>query len=342
MSTPHPLRDELMRANRAELRHRLVEGRAVDPQALAGFTYRGTSLGLPRIAEQLSWKTFEKTFWRDPETSRLVGWNVRLQQDGLDAPSRPKLTRAGEPVTTWFYEVLPAATAPLPSSWPREFRRGLIIDYARGDNSILDGMHFIKDPLVDVGDGSGELLLGVSVVALRGLCVTTPTYFLLERAGPVSFVPARAHGRDHHSWASALLPFERRVAEQLFDAILGVDDAASSGLPAFSSLDHGAFWHAIEQRTAPHVGLGLRATVHALNAAPLVMAGLRRPLSALPRAARLECVERLAAHQGYAVRQMLATAKILACFAYFEHDAVRACLGGEDRIASLEVISCAA
>lgn len=342
MSTPHPLRDPLLRANRAELRRRLVEGRAVDPQALAGFTYRGTSLGLPRIAEQLSWKTFEKCFWRDPATRRLLGWNVRLHQDGVDAPSRPKLTREGEPVTTWFYETLPASSAPLPSSWPQEFRRGLIIDYARGNNPLLDGLRFIKDPLVDVGDGSGELLLGVSVLTLPGLCVPTPTYFLLERAGPVRFVPARAHARERPSWASALLPFERRIAEQLFDAILGVDDAANRGLPAFSSLDHAGFWRAIEQRTAPHVGLGLRATVHALNAAPLVMAGMRRPLSALPRAARIQCVEQLAEHPAYAVRQMLATAKILACFAYFEHDAVRARLGGNDGIANLEVISCAA
>ncbi len=341
MTSHHALREQLLRATTAELRRRIAEGGAVAPAAIEGFTYRGTSLGLPRVVERLTWKTFQKCFWRHPDSGRLLGWNVRLQQDGIDAPSRPKTNRGGEPITTWFYEVLDANAAPLPSSWPSDFTRGLIIDYARVPNPLINTVRLVKDPLVDIGDGSGDLLLGVSAVPLPGLCVETPTYFLLERESAIVHVPDRMRLLGQPARAPALLPFERRISEQLFDAILGVEEPATSGLPAFASLDHGGFWQAVEQRTAPHVAAGLRATVHALNAAPLAMSGVHRPLCALSRAERIASVERLGEHPGYLVRQMLATMKILACFAYFEHDAVRVHLGG-DVARAKEQRSCAA
>ena len=64
----------------------MLAGHPVDPAQLEGWVYRGTSLGLPSLVERLTWKTFQKAFWRDPATGRLLGWNVRLEQDGLDAP----------------------------------------------------------------------------------------------------------------------------------------------------------------------------------------------------------------------------------------------------------------
>lgn len=319
------LKEELLRADRGELRRWLAEGRAVMPRALEGFAYRGTSLGLPRLVERLTWKSFEKCFWRHPENGRLFGWNVRLHQDGLDAPSRPKTMRRGAPVTTWHYEVLEAAAAPLPASWPTDLAHGLVIDYARVQNPLLDTVRLVKDPLVDVGDGSGELLLGVSLLLLPGLCIETPTFFLLERSHPIDYVPP-CMLLSGEPPAQHLLPFERRLAEQIFDAIIATDGA----LPRLDELDHAGFWRALEGASAPHTALGLRATVHVLNLAPLLLSGVRRPLAALPRAARAECLERLSRSPRYALRQLVATAKILACFATFEHDAVRTRLGGDD------------
>lgn len=62
-------------------RHRLAEvlasGHPIDPAALAGAAYRGVSLGLPPLVERLSWKTFQKTFLRDPSSGELWGWNVQ-------------------------------------------------------------------------------------------------------------------------------------------------------------------------------------------------------------------------------------------------------------------------
>ena len=170
---------DLLPLPRRALRERLLAGRPVDPRSLEGFAFRGTTLGVPAFVERLSWKTFQKAFWLDPRTGRLLGWNVRLEQDGVDAPSRPR-RRDGHPDCRWFFEVLPS--------------RGLggldtaLIDYARGPNPALDPMRWVKDPLVAVGPGD-DLLLGVSWVVAGRWCVETPTYFSLRREHPVTTVP---------------------------------------------------------------------------------------------------------------------------------------------------------
>ena len=309
MSLVQTIREE----TKAQLRARILGGHPVDPTALEGWAYRGTSLGLPRFVEKLTWKTFQKTFWREPSSGRLLGWNVRLNQDGVDAPSRPRV-RHGEPVTTWHYEVITSTGVPMPGG----FDRGLVIDYGRGKNPLLDTIRVTKDPLVAVEPGNSDLLLGVSYLALGGLCLETPTYFLLEREHRLEHVPESVHGQR------ALLGFERRWAEVLFDALLGTGE----GLPSLGELDTGDFWRHLAKSTPPYFGPGLRATVHALTFLPLTMAGFRRPLFALSREARLACVQRLEADQRSTVRQLLATAKILACFALFEDPGVRARLGG--------------
>ncbi len=74
-----PTAHELRTASHRALRDAIVHGHPVDPRALEGWAYRGTSLGLPRVVERLTWKTFQKTFYRDPFSGALRGWNVRLE-----------------------------------------------------------------------------------------------------------------------------------------------------------------------------------------------------------------------------------------------------------------------
>lgn len=174
----------LWNAPRDELRARLLEGGPIDPRALQGWAFRGTAIGLPDVVARLSWKTFQKTFWKDQATGRLLGWNVRLEQDGLDAPSRPKLVR-GKPWCTWFYEVIEPRGVPFPEG----FDRGLIIDYSRGPNPAWDSIRWVKDPLVALEPGNDDHLLGVSYAVVGGLCVETPTWFTLERESRIEFVP---------------------------------------------------------------------------------------------------------------------------------------------------------
>jgi hypothetical protein len=172
----------LRTASHAELRRRIVEGHPVDPAAIEGYAYRGTSLGLPRLVELATWKTFQKTFWRHPSSQRLLGWNVRLEQDGIDAPSRPK-RRRGVPVTEWPYEVIAPAGVPMPAG----FDRGLVIDYGRAPNPPQQ--RIVKDPLVALEPGNHDELIGVSYLVIGGRCLETPTYFTLERDHRIDYVP---------------------------------------------------------------------------------------------------------------------------------------------------------
>ena len=57
---------------------------------------------------------------------------------------------------------------------------------------------------------------------------------------------------------------------------------------------------------------------------PVADLRFRRPFFALDPEARLDCIEAFASDERYAVRQMLSTLKILACFAYYEDERVRA------------------
>lgn len=308
----------LLHAGHAELRRRIVEGHPVDPDAIAGWVYRGVALGMPKVVERLTWKTFQKAFWRDPHTARLFGWNVRLHQDGLDAPSRPRVRR-GAPHTTWFYEVVPPDAAPTPPG----FDRGLVIDYARARNPALDTVRLVKDPLVALSPGDHDTLLGVSYLVLGGVCVETPTYFLLQREHPVAAVP------DALVPAGASAPlsgFERRLAEALMDAVLGV--GAPGGPPPPRAEDRGAFWRLLATYAPPYLRPGLRGTVWALSAWPLLLPGLRRPFLALSPEARLDAVAAMEESPVATVRQLLSTLKIFACFALAEDPRGRALLEG--------------
>lgn len=296
---------ELRSASTRELRARLTSGHPVDAAAIEGWTYRGTSLGLPSILERLTWKTFQKTFWRAPASGRLLGWNVRLEQDGVDAPSRPRL-RGGQPVTEWHYEVVEPRAVPAPPG----FDRGLIIDYARGSNPP-GPIRMVKDPLVALEAGRADVLLGVSYLCVAGRCVETPTYFTLEREAPIDHVPYE------HAPARRLDPLrlsarERAWAEALFVALLGRDD-----------FDRARFWRRFDEAPPPLVRAGLRPLVHALTFLP-VASGYGRPFHRLTAEERGCFLEAAARDRRYAVRQAVVTLKTLACLAYFDDPRVRA------------------
>ena len=178
------LRDELLPLGWRALHRRLRKGHPIDARALDGTAYRGIALGNPGWIERLSWKTFQKTFYRDPSTGELRGWNVRVAQRGLDAPTVP-LQKRGRPFTFGHYAVVPPAGHRTPAGCDR----GLLIHYGLGRHGALDPMQRVRDPLVALVEGSVDVLLGASYVDLFGLCVVTPAYFLLEREGPIEYVP---------------------------------------------------------------------------------------------------------------------------------------------------------
>ena len=177
-------RNELMALGPKGWIELIRDGHPIDPAALDDTGYRGIALGLPETVEKLTWKTFQKTFHRDPKTGELRGWNVRVEQRGLDAPTQAKV-KDGRPWTFGHYRVV-AADEPIPRIGRT---RGLLIHYGLGRNAPLYPMRRIRDPIVAVEAGSVELLLGWSYVDLGPLSVGTPSFFSLEREGPLAYVP---------------------------------------------------------------------------------------------------------------------------------------------------------
>lgn len=313
MSDPHGVGARLRHASRRQLRQLIAEGHRVEPTALEGWAYRGTVLGMPRLIERATWQTFQKTFFRQRDTGRLVGWNVRLHQDGVGAPSRP-LTSNGVPVTTWPYEVV----EPTGVAVPRGFDRGLLIDYGPFAG-VVDTMRVVKDPLVALEPGNADTLLGVSFLRLAGTCVETPTFFMLEREHPVTFVPQPFSARP------LLRPFERAWADALFDAVLGTPVA-----------DRERFWALVSERGPSTLGPGLRLAVHTLTFLPVTMRGFGRPFFSLEARRRLDCIEAMATHPRLLVRQVVSTLKVLACFALLEAPGVREGLAHGSRRSSTD------
>ncbi len=315
-----PTARDLRNADTRALRELIVNGHPVEPSAIEGWVYRGTSLGLPKIVERFTWKTFQKTFWREPVSGRLLGWNVRLEQDGMDAPSRPKLRR-GRPVTEWNYEVIEARGVPMPAG----FDRGLCIDYSRAKNPP-GSIRFVKDPLVALNEGDSDELLGVSYAVIGGRTVETPTYFTLEREHPIDWVPYEHEGRGV-AGPLKLTSVERGWAEELFAAIMPT--GKNDDLPPFAGVNREPFWRCFDESTSPLVRAGLRPMVHTLTFLPVV-SGFRKPFFSLSPEERERFLQHASKSRAYFVRQSIVTLKTLACFAYFDDPRVRSRYDGAD------------
>ncbi len=147
------------RLSRTALADVFASGRAFDPSLVAGWVYRGTSLGLPNWLERLTWIKFAKAFERDGD--RIRGWNIRIEQDDLDRPWRPK-RRRGRPITFGPFVVVE--------------REGVVLDYGLGKGA----MRALRDPVVAL-DPRADVLLGRSLLAFGPATLPTPSYFLLER-----------------------------------------------------------------------------------------------------------------------------------------------------------------
>ena len=166
----------LLDASLFGLHRALRAGHAIEEGALDDTEYLGISVGMPRFVERLTWKTFTKTFHRDPETRELRGWNVRMQQTGVEGDAIP-IERDGAPFTWGHYRVYAEA-------------RRMMIDYGVAGNPFF--VSRMRDPLVAVAPGDPNVLLGVSYFDLGLFRILTPTYFVLVRRGPITHYPSRS------------------------------------------------------------------------------------------------------------------------------------------------------
>lgn len=172
--------EDLMSMKRRQLHSVLLAGHPLDPSALEERQYLGVDLSLPGWARRLLWHTFRKTFHRDPETGALRGWNVRMEQTGLEGERRP-LMKAGEPITFGHYHVAEVGDR----AFPGGYRGAHFLDYGAGGNTFLDLGRLGFTPLVAVNEGSQDLLLGWEVFRVGPLMLPLPLYWALRVDGPL-------------------------------------------------------------------------------------------------------------------------------------------------------------
>lgn len=189
MSSPAKLTlADLLAMDNAQLHAIVARAHPLDLDALAGQQYQGVDLSLPPIVNKILWKTFRKTFHRDPGSPVVRGWNVRMEQRGIDGERVPMRRRDGQPLTFGHYHVCSAEGVKFPRGW----RGAHYLDYRVAGNKPLDwpaNAGFC--PLVAVNEGSMELLLGWEIFKLGPLAVPLPDYWALRLEGPLDDVAPR-------------------------------------------------------------------------------------------------------------------------------------------------------
>lgn len=188
-----PSRAALLTMRSKHLGEMLRAGHRVAAHALDDSRYRGISLGLPAWIERIAPKTFVKTFRRSGDVLR--GWNVRLEQTGIDGDVVYQRYSNGDPRTFGHYHVVDPGPKPVGS------HPGLLLHYGLGGNARRDPAGRLREPLVALEPGSVDRLLGWSYIDL-GFLVGTPSYSLLERLGPLDHdaTPPAGHGSST-GWA---------------------------------------------------------------------------------------------------------------------------------------------
>jgi len=154
----------------------------LDLGALANAAYRGIDLSLPAFMHRLLWQTFMKIFVADPGRGDVRGWNVRLEQTGVDGPLRPLRTRDGRARTFGHYRVRSTDGV----RFPEGFSGGHFLDYRNAGNPPWDVARYTTSPLVAVNPGDMRLLLGWEIFRFGPLTVPLADFWALEYLGPVA------------------------------------------------------------------------------------------------------------------------------------------------------------
>jgi hypothetical protein len=176
-----------------ELEKIMLRGDTPDPEALAGWEFRG--MNTPAWASLLGIKKFVKGFYcgfsRTPEGT-FFGYNVPAVQNALSEPWLPKpagrLARllgrdTDEPRRFGFFGVAPVD----PTSRDNAYLHAVLLDYGTGGNAIYDPTAGLRDYVVRVQRDSDELLLGKAYYAAGPARVNLTSYFVLERNKPTDF-----------------------------------------------------------------------------------------------------------------------------------------------------------
>lgn len=176
---------DLMAMDARALHAVMERGHPLDLDRLAGHMYQGIDLSLPPLLNRLLWKTFRKTFLRDGPGGVVRGWNVRMEQTGIDGERVAMKDRQGRPRCFAHYEVRDARGLRFPRGW----RGDHYLDYRVPGNSLGEALGYC--PLVAVNEGDMALLLGWEVFKLGPVFLPLPDYWALRLEGPIDHVAPR-------------------------------------------------------------------------------------------------------------------------------------------------------
>ena len=174
--------DDVLAFSNDDLFEIMRTAHALDLEAIADHTYTGIDLSMPSWFHRLMWKSFRKTFHKDPETGIVWGSNVKVEQVGWDTPPPAKRNAKGEPLTFGHYEVLSAEGKRFPRGW----KGAHYLDYRNAGNPVWD---FPANrgycPLFAVNEGDMGLLLGWEVFHV-GVQIPITDFWVLRREGPLA------------------------------------------------------------------------------------------------------------------------------------------------------------
>ncbi len=175
MLDPNKLSYETLCASTNEaLDEVLLQGSMPELEALDGWEFRGYNVN--PASELIRARKFKKGFYLDPaDTSRMRGYNVKVEQNGLLNPWVDQMQH-GAPVRHALYTVYPVRA----DDRDNRYLNALMLNYGQGDNPPLDPSRVLRDYLVKVSPDNDDLFLGKAYAAI-GPLRSFGGFFVLER-----------------------------------------------------------------------------------------------------------------------------------------------------------------
>lgn len=156
----------------------LRRGQPPSMETLVGYEFRGANVGA--VPRRLGLQKFIKGFFDGPDS--VEGYNIRVDQNGLDAPWAPKLDHE-QPRRFGFYVV---SRADGPDS---RYPNALLLDYGASQRNPRTRIErALRDYLTVPDPNRSDVLLGKAYLA-AGPARLPVGYFVIERSQPTDWHP---------------------------------------------------------------------------------------------------------------------------------------------------------
>ncbi len=173
----------LAKSSDKDLEYAMRSGVTPALDGLVGYEFKGYNV--PLITRLLGFRKFKKGFFldegQDPAQGEISGYNVMVEQNGLEDPWIARPSEAN-PRRHSFFRVYPVRKSDPDNLYPN----ALLLNYGLGGNAAWNPASLLRDYLVQVDPENPDLLLGKAYIALGGMRVF-PSFFVLERHNEASY-----------------------------------------------------------------------------------------------------------------------------------------------------------